>query len=134
MFIDEGGMGAGVIDRLRELGWGERVIAVNFGAKATKDNLYANKGAEMAAECKTWFETGIVQIPDQDWLQADIQNQGFKYDSNQRLVMERKEDMKKRGIRSPDGFDSLKLTFAAPLGADLPVLAQVEPDFFGVNG
>jgi hypothetical protein len=40
----------------------------------------------------------------------------YGYDSNQRLKLERKEDMKKRGLRSPDEGDALALTFAFPVG------------------
>lgn len=133
MFVDVVGIGAGVVDRLLELGWGEKIIAVNAGERPASERLYVNRRAEMWGEMKRWFE-GEAQIPDLDMLQADLQGPSFKYDSNQRLVIEKKEDMKKRGLRSPDMADALALTFAAPLGADLPALPQTEPEFFGVNG
>jgi hypothetical protein len=74
-----------------------------------------------------------VQIPDDDALHADLQGPGFKYDSNQRLVIEKKEDMKKRGVKSPDMADALALTFAAPIGIALPALPQQEVELFGIN-
>lgn len=132
MFIDVVGIGAGVVDRLNELGWGDKIMAVNAGERAIKDKLYSNRRAEMWGELKEWMQER-VQVPDDDALQADLQGPAFKYDSNQRLVLEKKEDMKKRGVRSPDMADSVALTFAAPIGTPLPALAQQQPEFFGVN-
>jgi hypothetical protein len=132
MFIDVVGLGAGVVDRLNELGWGHRIMAVNAGSRANKDEAYVNRRAEMWGEMKHWLD-GIVQIPDDDALHADLQGPGFKYDSNQRLVIEKKEDMKKRGVKSPDMADALALTFAAPIGIALPALPQQEVELFGIN-
>jgi hypothetical protein len=133
MFIDVVGIGAGVVDRLRELGWGSKITPVNAGGKANREKLYVNKGAEMWGDMKKWLEDGPVQIPDDDALQADLQNRGFKYDSNQRLVMEKTEDMKKRGLRSPDMAVSVALTFSEPVGMPLPPLPEQEPEYFGVG-
>lgn len=133
MFIDVGGLGAGVVDRLLELGWGEKIMAVNSGERPASEKLYVNRKAEMWGEMKRWLEQGPVQIPDEDALQADLQGPSFKYDSNQRLVIEKKEDMKKRGLRSPDLADALALTFASSLGPEMKPLVQQEPDYFGVG-
>jgi hypothetical protein len=62
-----------------------------------------------------WLEDGPVQIPDVDSLHADLCAPKYKFDSLTRLVIERKEDMKKRGLRSPDEADALCLTFAEPV-------------------
>lgn len=133
MFIDVVGLGAGVVDRLKELGWGERIMAVSAGSRPVLDKLYSNKGAEMWGDMKHWLENGPVQLPDEDALQADLQNRGYKFDSNNRLVLEKKEDMKKRGVRSPDMADAVALTFAAPVSAGAPAMPQQEPDYFGVG-
>lgn len=132
MFIDVVGLGAGVVDRLNELGWSDKIMAVNAGSRANKDESYVNRRAEMWGVMKDWFGTQ-VQIPDEDALQADLQGPGFKFDSNQRLVLEKKEDMKKRGVRSPDMADAVALTFAAPIGIALPDLPQQEVELFGIN-
>jgi hypothetical protein len=62
-----------------------------------------------------WLKETPCRIPDEDSLHGDLISPKYKYDSNSRLVMERKEDMKKRGLRSPDEGDALALTFAAPV-------------------
>ena len=59
-------------------------------------------------------ETG-ADIPDEDSLQADACSPGYHYDSNQRLLIESKEHMRARGVRSPDEWDAFVLTFAEPV-------------------
>lgn len=115
--IDVGGLGAGVVDRLFELGHRDRVVPVNAGSKPLNENLYYNKRAEMWGETLKWLIDIPVQIPDDDGLHGDLCGIRYSFDSNSRLVMEKKEDMKKRGIRSPDKADSLCLTFSIPHSA-----------------
>ena len=118
MFIDVGGLGAGVYDRLVELGYEEdgRIMAVNSASRPLETERYSNKRAEMAILMRNWFSMpGGVDIEDLDVLQADICGPRYGYDSAGRYVLESKKDMKKRGLESPDFFDSLGLTFAEPV-------------------
>ncbi len=115
MFIDVGGLGAGVVDRLRELGFGEKIEAVNFGEKALDQDKYRNKRAECWWLLSEWINEPPVDIPDDDVLHADLCAPGYKQDSNQRRILESKEDIRKRGLPSPDVGDALALTFAAPV-------------------
>jgi len=112
--IDVGGLGAGVYDRLKELGHDDVVVAINGGESPFNKNRYLNKRAEMWGEFKEWLADKPVQIPNLDSLHADICGTHYKVDSKGRIVLERKEDMKKRGIRSPDEADCCTLTFALP--------------------
>jgi hypothetical protein len=114
VFIDAGGLGAGVIDRLHELGYKHLIVPVNFGGKPYNNKVYANKRAEMWGELKEWLSQDPCQIPDSDSLHADLCNIKYRINSNSQLLMEAKEDMKKRGIRSSDEGDALALTFAYP--------------------
>jgi len=115
--IDVGGIGAGVVDRLEELGHGEIIEAVNFGGASGDPERYRNKRAEMWWEMRDWLadETLPVMIPDSDALHADVCGPRYRYDSNNRRILESKEDMRKRGLRSPDAGDALALTFAEPV-------------------
>lgn len=115
--IDVGGLGAGTYDRLVELGYGDIVIPVNFGGIANDPERYYNKRSEMWGEMGKWIEDDVlpVSIPDDDMLQTDLETPLYSYDSKGRLVLEKKEDMKKRIGRSPDKGDSLALTFAEPI-------------------
>jgi hypothetical protein len=115
VFVDIGGLGAGIVDRLKELGHGQVVIGVNAGSTPLDGRKYSNKRSEMWGELKSWLEDEPCQIPDSDELHSDICGTRYKIDSNSRLVMEKKEEMKKRGIRSSDCADALCLTFALPI-------------------
>ncbi len=116
IFIDAGGLGAGVVDRLREMGFSARVTAVQFGERASRPKRYQNKRCEMWAEMRQWLTDSLqADIPDDDSLQADMTAPSYSYDSMGRLKLESKEDMKKRGLSSPDKGDALALTFACPV-------------------
>lgn len=114
VFVDVGGLGAGIVDRLHELGHRDIVVGVNAGASPLDGKRFFNKRSEMWALCREWLATGLVQIPDLDSLHADLCGITYKVDSVSRLKMESKADMKSRGIRSSDEADSLCLTFALP--------------------
>lgn len=115
VFIDETGVGAGVVDRLRSLRYD--VIGVNFGSKPsnlTKAKT-ANKRAEMWQRMKEWLEQGGVRIPKDRVLEVELTGVEYKHDHNNAIQLEKKEDMKKRGLKSPDRADALALTFAYPV-------------------
>lgn len=120
MFIDIGGLGAGIYDRLVELGFGDRVTAVNFGGKANDDRKYFNKRAEMWGDMGEWVCDEITpSIPDDDQLHGDLTSASRdKYSSNGQLKLIEKEKIKKELGRSPDDGDALALTFAEPVAAD----------------
>ena len=116
VFIDTIGIGAGVYDRLIELGYGAIVSAVVASAQASDPKRHSNKKAEMWDNMRVWFENGPVQIPDSDELQSDIVAPQANYQSNgQILRIESKDDLAKRGLRSPDYGDALANTFAYPV-------------------
>lgn len=114
VFVDVGGLGAGVVDRLRELGF-KMCRGVNFGERSMWPDKYVNKRAEMWGQMKEWLESPPVQIPDDDALQADLCSLHYDYDSHGRLKLESKDDAKKRGVRSPDLADALALTWGMPV-------------------
>lgn len=115
--IDVGGLGAGVVDRLKELVDPDLIVGVNSGSGALDSKKYLNKRAEMWALGKAWLEDEPCLLPDSDELQADICNTKYTVDSNSRLVIEKKEQMKKRGVRSSDCADAWLLTYAVPLSS-----------------
>lgn len=115
VFVDVGGLGAGIYDRLKELHRNDNIVVpVNSADTPLDAKKYANKRAEMWGQCKEWLRQNPVQIPDSDELHADLCGPRYKPDSNGRLLIESKEKMKKRGIRSSDCADALCLTFAFP--------------------
>lgn len=114
VFVDVTGVGGGVVDRLVQLGHG--VIAVNFGGRASgpvEGEQCADKRAEMWANMRAWLTGGA--IPDDPDLVSDLIGPEFGYDAQNRIRLEKKDDMKKRGLNSPDSADALALTFAHPV-------------------
>lgn len=138
VFIDVGGLGAGVYDRLKEWGgvYEDIVKAVNFGGSPIEPEPPQgggprNRRAEMWMKSKEWLEDEAgADIPDSDSLQADACGPSYKYDSNSRVLIEAKEDMRRRGCRSPDDWDAVVLTFAEPVREARVAEAPV----FGVGG
>lgn len=114
VFIDVGGIGSGVYDRLIELGY-SKCHSINFGGDALDKTKYINKRAEMWCLMRDWIVGQPAQIPDDDRLEADLCGIHYDYDSNGRTKLESKDAAKKRGIRSPDDGDALALTFAMPV-------------------
>lgn len=117
LFIDLGG-GAGIYDRLIELGYRKTVVGINFGESATDSKRYPNMRNEMWDKMKQWLLDQPAKIPDDNALHADLIGPMYTFDSNGRIKLESKEDMRKRGIKSPDRADALALTFAAPVPRD----------------
>jgi len=119
MFIDRGG-GSGMYDRLKEMGYGDRISLVNFGSGAFDPDKYKNRRAEMWDKAREWLESDEeTQIPDDDYLQADLVSPGFTYTSSTQLLLEPKKDIKKRIGKSPDAGDAFVLTFAEPVQTTL---------------
>jgi len=111
ILIDVIGIGAGVVDRLKEQGW--NVNGINIALPAKDKEHYANLRAELGGKIKDWLKTGQL-LKDDDFFEAT--NIKYKFTSKGQLQLESKEDMKKRGLPSSDVFDALGLTFAFPAG------------------
>lgn len=117
-FIDVTGLGGGAYDRCVQLGYADRVVAVNFGQKARQPQMYLNKRAEMWGNMKDWLKDPAgAQIPDDDefnrHLAAPIWGPGkCRYDANSIFQLESKESIKERVKFSPDSGDAGALTFA----------------------
>lgn len=109
--IDEGGLGAGVVDRLKEQRY--RIRGVNFGNKSSRPLMYGNKRAEMWGSMKDWLRT--ASIPDERRLKMDLIGPLSKPDSRGAIFLESKKDMKARGLASPDAADAIAVTFAFPV-------------------
>ena len=108
IFIDTIGIGAGVFDRLKEQGW--RVCSVNVSESPEDKENYLNLRAELYAKhLKEWMKTADLLQDDDFYELANIQ---YKFNSKGQLQIESKEDMKKRGLESPDVADALMLTFS----------------------
>lgn len=111
-FVDGVGIGAGVVDQCRARGYPVQEV---LGNAAPQDQThYTNKRAEMWDGMKKWLETRGALDPDDRDFPPDLTGVEYDYDTG-KLRLEKKEDMKARGLASPDLGDALALTFAEPV-------------------
>ena len=121
IFVDGGGVGGGVVDRLRYLR--QPVTEIHFGGRADRATatqegtvVYFNKRAEMWGSMRDWLAGAVIDNDPE--LVADLTGVQYGYamkDGRDAIQLERKEDMRKRGLASPDNGDALALTFAYPV-------------------
>ena len=120
--VDGAGVGGGVVDMLKARGY--RTNDVQSGARADDGLKYANKRAEMWDRMREWLTIGA--IPKIDTLYDDLVGPDYRYDAQNRILLERKDEMKKRGLASPDFADALAMTFAENVGRlDHPLANRV---------
>lgn len=112
LFIDGTGIGGPICDRLKQLGH-RNVVEVQFGA-GSPDTKLANMRAYMWGRMRDWLGKGCIDSL--ALLETDLTGPGYKHDKQDRVVVESKEEMKKRGLDSPDHADALALTFAQEVG------------------
>jgi len=111
-FVDEIGLGAGVIDRLKE----QKVSAhgVNVSKAPYDKERFVNLRAELYWTLREAIENGELILPgNDDELAAQLSNIKYKITSGGKIQIESKEEMAKRGLSSPDRADALMLTFAS---------------------
>lgn len=117
LYVDAGGVGGGVFDRLIQLG--VPAIAVDSGkpddraGASTDPTRYANKRAAMWGAMKAWLADGA--LPDIQGLAGQLTGPMYGHSVRrgvEGIVLEAKKDMKRRGLSSPDLADALALTFA----------------------
>jgi hypothetical protein len=124
IFLDSSGVGGGVQDRLTQMGFSP--VGVDFGSSAS-DARFADRRSEMWWNMHLWIKKGGGCLPDIPELRAELVGPTYGFTARQkvtRLALETKDDMKKRGLTSPDMADALALTFTAPVA---PKLKQPVP-------
>ena len=109
MYIDEIGVGAGVVDRLREQSFSVR--GVNVARRARHEGLFTNTRAEGYWRLRELFASGQISIPRDNQLMGELAALRYNYDSQGRIYLESKEAMRGRGLPSPDKADALMLAF-----------------------
>jgi len=108
--VDTIGLGSGVADRLREMGLNVRDVNV---AESSAMNPNANRlRDELWLSVKDWLGTRAVKIPKDEVLRQELVAPRYTFTSTGKVVVESKDGLKKRGMRSPDLADALCLTFA----------------------
>lgn len=115
VFIDEGGVGGGVVDFVRHLG--HTCVGVNFGSIASlrpEGVLVANKRAEMYVSLQQWLRSGgCIELSTE--LEDQLISIEYKFNKKTEILLMSKEDMRTLGRPSPDWADQLAMTFAFPV-------------------
>ncbi|MEL0255307.1 MAG: hypothetical protein VW930_05100 [Burkholderiaceae bacterium] len=111
ILVDVIGLGSGVVDRLAEQNLPVRGVNV-AEAPSTKKN-YLNLRAELWFAIKDWLAQRDCRLPNNDELASELAAPQYKYTSSGKIKIESKDEMRKRGIKSPDRADALALTMAS---------------------
>lgn len=110
ILVDSIGIGAGVVDRLRELGLPAR--GVNVSEAPSMGGMYTNLRTELWFKTKAWLEDRSCRIPNNEDLLGELTAIRYTFASNGKMAAESKDQMRKRGLRSPDLADAVCLTMA----------------------
>jgi hypothetical protein len=116
---DGDGLGAGVVDQLRHRGYADGLFEYHGGARAFDSDAYFNRRAESWSLMAQWLKDG-AEIPNDPELEVDLCGLQYGYSSKSQIQLEKKEDMKARGLASPDLADTLAMSFS--------VKVQAKPD------
>lgn len=108
IFVDETGLGAGVFDRLNQLGL--PVTGVNFATRAVDKRSYAQTRSELWGNMKEWL-VSEVDIPNDRDLITQLKQQPYGYNDKMQIQLLSKKHMKSQGLKSPDIADALAVTF-----------------------
>jgi len=109
--VDDTGLAGGLTDRLREIG--HAVLAINFASAPDNVQKYYDVPSELWGELAEGMKAGLVgPIPKNDALGAQLSARRYTY-RDCRLKVESKEEMKSRGLKSPDRADALALAWRA---------------------
>ena len=119
--IDADGIGAGVIDHIQHRGFTKGLFEFHGGQPANDSAAYFNRRAEVWGLMRDWLGAG-AEIPDDSELADDLTSPEYGFSNKQQIQLERKEDMKKRGLSSPDSGDALAMSFSVKIAAKKKVV------------
>lgn len=113
-------------DYLKRKGF-QNIYGYHFGGKANKENLYANKRAEIWCELRDWMKQDDACIPDSDDLHADLACVPEYDETDGKIRLAKKEEIKKEYGFSPDIGDAAALTFATIIRDGVSVGVKAKP-------
>jgi hypothetical protein len=108
--VDSIGLGAGVVDRLREMEIAG-VESVNVALPARDSERFANRRAELYWGLRERFRQGDIALHQDEALSEELLSLRYRHTSRGQILMESKDDMKRRGLSSPDRADMLAMLF-----------------------
>jgi len=107
--VDGDGLGAGVVDQLKHRNYGRALHEFHGGATPNDVNKYFNRRAECWGLTLDWLKAG-AQIDDDPELETDLCGPEYFFSPKSQIQLERKQDLKARGLASPDLGDCLAMS------------------------
>jgi len=128
--VDDDGVGGAVTDRTREVvneeGLPIEIIDCHNGGRPEDDEHYDDWGTEAWAYLRDLLKNEDVELINDEDLIGQLSTRKYTITSKGKIKLERKEDMKKRGLSSPDRADGVVLAFAKPIRRlEVPILGPV---------
>jgi len=120
--IDADGLGAGVYDRMKEQG--KPALEMRSGMKASDSERFANTRSEWWWGLRERFEEGDIDIEEDEELISQLSSMKYKVNSRGQIQVESKDEMKKRGLPSPDRADALMLAYARDAKGPVKIRAK----------
>ena len=111
ILVDSIGLGAGVVDRLQELDLPVR--GINVGEASSMSGTYLNLRAELWFKLKDWLAAKDCKLPVDSALFSELVSPRYQFTSSGKMKIESKDEMRKRGLPSPDKADAICLTLAS---------------------
>jgi hypothetical protein len=118
------------VDRLKQLVGNDKIYEINGGATPNDKSKYFNLRAEMWGKMRDAVKTGI-DIPEDSELEMDLIAPEYGFDNKNRIQLEKKDSMKKRGLKSPDSGDALSMTYARTVIGTKKAKVKMVPGEFG---
>ena len=112
VFVDETGVGGGVVDRLKEMG--APVIGVQAGGRARLSERFENVRAEIFCEVGRRMREREIAVPNDVELVSQLLSLQYQYDAAGRVRLVSKEELRRQGLPSPDKADALAMAFMRP--------------------
>lgn len=124
--VDDTGVGGGVTDALEDEGID--VDAVNFGGQAVDNSMFENRVSEMYWYARELIRAKEIELPDDKELINELCIRKFSYTRKGKIRIESKDDVKKRGHKSPDKADAFVLALNAGITEKAPELTIITGD------
>lgn len=135
--VDGVGVGAGVVDKLRRRGF-RAVIDFNGGTKPLtrgRRYKYVNRRSEVFWALREGMEDGTVDLdPADKELAAQLGRIKFEILTGDYIRVETKQEMRKRGVKSPDRADAASMAYVVPSTLDLPDVGDSMPRYATESG
>jgi hypothetical protein len=131
--VDGGGVGGGTIDRLRQLGLKRGLFEFNGGMPAHDSNKYFNRRAEVWGLMRDALKVGM-ELPDDPEVETDLTGLQYGFSAKQQIQLEKKEDLRRRGLSSPDIGDAIAMTFAERILAAVHPVVSTPRSYSGQDG